>query len=380
MFIVEADVNLSFRASRFVGPDSTGVAAMNSISRSILVRSLVTGATSLAFMTMGPAVVRAQTGADGGSGADCFDDGCHAGNGGDGDSVTADGDAVAGAGGAGGIAFPATGFDGMGGNGGDAIATSTSGDATAIGGAGGLSPDEPVFGGAPGNATATSNVTANSGNVTSSATAIAGVTTPASFTGHATATSSATTAEGGLAQAYTRVQADFGESQATAKTSFGGVSVQSTVEAGANSIAAIAQGGSGQSLLTSKQFDGFAFSTALPNTAYATALIGSASNVANALLEPGETIFGTAIVGPGGSVTFDFVFRGDLIIGDVDNNSAGSLDSVGPDIDLTFGNAGVFVIGGIAAAPETSTWAMMLIGFAGLGFAGYRRGREPRAA
>jgi probable HAF family extracellular repeat protein len=30
--------------------------------------------------------------------------------------------------------------------------------------------------------------------------------------------------------------------------------------------------------------------------------------------------------------------------------------------------------------PEPSTWAMMLIGFAGLGYAGYRRAQEPRAA
>jgi PEP-CTERM motif len=30
--------------------------------------------------------------------------------------------------------------------------------------------------------------------------------------------------------------------------------------------------------------------------------------------------------------------------------------------------------------PEPSTWAMMVLGFAGLGYAGYRRTREPRAA
>jgi Protein of unknown function (DUF642)/PEP-CTERM motif len=30
--------------------------------------------------------------------------------------------------------------------------------------------------------------------------------------------------------------------------------------------------------------------------------------------------------------------------------------------------------------PEPSTWAMMLVGFAGLGYAGYRRARKPRAA
>jgi hypothetical protein len=183
-----------------------------------------------------------------------------------------------------------------------------------------------------------------------------------------------------LAQAYAQAHGDSGETQATATTSLGGVGVQSTVEAGHNSIGAIAQGGSGQSPLTAEQFDGFAFSTALPNTAYATALIGGASNVADALLEPGETIFGTAIVGPGGIVTFDFSFRGDLILGDVGNNSFTNLGFVGPDIDLTFGNVGVFVIGGIAAAPETSTWAMMLLGFAGLAYAGYRRGAETRVA
>ena len=32
------------------------------------------------------------------------------------------------------------------------------------------------------------------------------------------------------------------------------------------------------------------------------------------------------------------------------------------------------------SVPEPSTWAMMLVGFAGLGYAGYRRAREPRAA
>ena len=60
----------------------------------------------------------------------------------------------------------------------------------------------------------------------------------------------------------------------------------------------------------------------------------------------------------------------------------------GPDIDLTFGYTLVadgsggfgfdFAIGG--AVPEPSTWAMMLLGFAGLGYAGYRRARVPGAA
>jgi hypothetical protein len=34
----------------------------------------------------------------------------------------------------------------------------------------------------------------------------------------------------------------------------------------------------------------------------------------------------------------------------------------------------------LSTVPEPSTWAMMLIGFAGLGYAGYRRASAPRAA
>ena len=49
-----------------------------------------------------------------------------------------------------------------------------------------------------------------------------------------------------------------------------------------------------------------------------------------------------------------------------------------------FGNAGTGEIGGkmgtIVGTPEPSTWAMMLLGFAGLGFAGYRKARGARAA
>jgi hypothetical protein len=48
-------------------------------------------------------------------------------------------------------------------------------------------------------------------------------------------------------------------------------------------------------------------------------------------------------------------------------------------IDLTLGDPGTFVLGG--AVPEPSTWAMMLIGFAGLGYAGFKQTRKsPRFA
>jgi PEP-CTERM motif len=44
----------------------------------------------------------------------------------------------------------------------------------------------------------------------------------------------------------------------------------------------------------------------------------------------------------------------------------------------TFGESGNFTIG--TAVPEPSTWAMMLIGFAGLGYASYRRSKKNAAA
>jgi hypothetical protein len=47
------------------------------------------------------------------------------------------------------------------------------------------------------------------------------------------------------------------------------------------------------------------------------------------------------------------------------------------------GNVGTGEAGGtgtIVGTPEPSTWAMMLLGFAGLGFAGYRKARGARAA
>jgi hypothetical protein len=60
---------------------------------------------------------------------------------------------------------------------------------------------------------------------------------------------------------------------------------------------------------------------------------------------------------------------------------------LGPNIDLTLtvvaGSGGAFVLGGAGssgAVPETSTWAMMLTGLAGLGFVGYKTSREARRA
>jgi hypothetical protein len=372
---------------------------MNSISRSILARSLMTAAT-LAFMMASAAAVRAQTviGADGASGPDCDLDYCDA-NGADGESVSSGGNtttAIGGAGGDGGYDHVGAGLTGAGGNGGNATAIGGS-SATAIGGAGGRTGSNNEDNGSGGNATATTgsptatatatggdsgpagspsfedssggSATAtaiSNGSATSSATATSGAggfpgaaataTSSATATGfgsatasaiatgyfNASATSFAETAYGGLAQA--KAEADFGLSQSTAKTTFEGVSIQSTVSAFFGSTDAIAQGDSGQLPVDPGQLNAFAFSTALPNTAYATALTGSASNVADALLKSDDKIFGTAILESGSagevdsSSTLDFSFRGDLILGvvtggsfDIDANGIDILsESVGP--------------------------------------------------
>jgi hypothetical protein len=156
-------------------------------------------------------------------------------------------------------------------------------------------------------------------------------------------------------------------------------------------------------------------------------------------LGPRDQVFGTAILGANyasdgrgesytyrATSTFDFAYGGDLELGLIDNQENGFaggagfqsmefsieangveiLDTTfrslaiaesffrddvldlgsdfGPNFDLTFGYTLVadgaggfgfdFAIGG--AVPETSTWAMMLAGFAGLGFAGYRSTRR----
>ena len=80
---------------------------------------------------------------------------------------------------------------------------------------------------------------------------------------------------------------------------------------------------------------------------------------------------------------FDIIVNGaQIFTGSLVNDDVIDLGSnFGPNIDLTINGFGTFVIGGVVeAVPEPSTWALMLLGFAGLGYAGYRRTREPRAA
>jgi hypothetical protein len=126
------------------------------------------------------------------------------------------------------------------------------------------------------------------------------------------------------------------------------------------------------------------------------------NTVASAFLGPKDIVFGTSTLGINGytdgpaseSSTFDFTYRGDLLLGLIGGGDLSVIingvqvlaadfvaDSVinlgsgfGPNIDLVLEGSGDFVLGG--AVPEPSTWAMMLVGFAGLGFAGYRSTRR----
>ncbi len=62
----------------------------------------------------------------------------------------------------------------------------------------------------------------------------------------------------------------------------------------------------------------------------------------------------------------------------VDDDSVINLGSTfGPNIDLTIEGYGAVALGG--SVPEASTWAMMLLGFAGLCLADYRRAKTGHA-
>jgi hypothetical protein len=63
-----------------------------------------------------------------------------------------------------------------------------------------------------------------------------------------------------------------------------------------------------------------------------------------------------------------------ILFEDIGENTIINLDSsLGPEVHLAISGSGDFVFGGaVEAVPEPSTWAMMLLGFSGLGFSGYR--------
>ena len=360
-------------------------------------------------------------------------------SGGDGESVVAGGNPAVAIGGNGGAAGDSDfGLDGTGngGNGGSATAFATGGSvvsASATAGEGGYSGLS--YGGTGGNASATSKAFSGYGGASSSANATGGASTLGGQGGGATATANALAKRGGLATAQASatggdhaIYNSNGGANATsiAKSSLVVANVRSTDEAeeAANGYQgttdmvtanAVAQArGSDQSFV--KPDNGaYAFSTVLPDKADVATLVGGASTVASAFLGPLDIVFGTAILGFNDfsqrairqlhfqrklDVRFqlsrrsaarcdrgDFSVRADFSVSSsstaskfsrknfVDDGVIDLGSSFGPNIDLTIVSyGGDFVLGG--AVPEPSTWAMMLVGFAGLGFAGHRSARQ----
>jgi hypothetical protein len=84
---------------------------------------------------------------------------------------------------------------------------------------------------------------------------------------------------------------------------------------------------------------------------------------------------------PGESVNFTSSVISPLLIDGLDRSIAFSFTNVAPPVSIVLGSLRSFasdVSGDFSATPipETSTWAMMLLGFAGLGFVGYRSARR----
>jgi hypothetical protein len=225
----------------------------------------------------------------------------------------------------------------------------------------------------------------------------------------------------------------------TSKTSLGGITAKTVASSTTESTAttnAIAQAGSGGQTLVDPGQSAYAFAVGLPDKSYSTALIGGASNVAGALLGPGEVVLGTSILGANlsgdgsvsntynASATFDFAAKGELILGliaplddaptdfeqidfTVTLNGAEVMDETFTSLALAdaFFSDHLLDIGSVSGAaevmfaydlvargsggyglnlafggavPEPSTWAMMLLGFAGVGFVGWRAQRKER--
>ena len=109
---------------------------------------------------------------------------------------------------------------------------------------------------------------------------------------------------------------------------------------------AIAQaGGAGQAFANPGQ-TAYAFTVGDPDKAYTTMLIGTSSEVADALLGPRDMIFGAAILGAnyasdgGGesdtytaTSTIDFVYGGDLTLGLIGDQQSGFTGGAGFEFD-----------------------------------------------
>jgi probable HAF family extracellular repeat protein len=135
--------------------------------------------------------------------------------------------------------------------------------------------------------------------------------------------------------------------------------------------------------------------------------LGGAYSVGEAINDEGEVVGDTNIAGKGTAFLYEngvmfnlnsLISPTDPLYGDVWLNEATGINDRGQIVAdgwYTDGQSGAFLLTpcpgcqisatlSLAAtlstsAPEPSTWALMLLGFAGLGFAGYRRARAAQA-
>jgi len=278
---------------------------------------------SLALMTASTGGVRAGTviGADGAAGASCVlpsdpdNPWCYGGNGGSGESVNAAGN-------------PAVAYGGNGGPGGLGASF------------GSYDPSNNGFGGDGGSATAVAEESAASGAVTASAMAVGG-------------------RDGG----YYYGDTQGGDATASATAISGRVSV---------SAMAVATGILNPGVVPGPNASAYAFAAAFPDKAEVAALTGS--NFA------GDIVFGIAVLDTEGWGFNDVYltnatltvggYRGDLFLDVFNLGSGASIPGNGPfdETSVAVYGPGTFVLYGVV--PQTSTWVMMLLGFAGLGVAG----------
>jgi PEP-CTERM motif len=103
---------------------------------------------------------------------------------------------------------------------------------------------------------------------------------------------------------------------------------------------------------------------------------GAVLKVLIAVLEHFDS-FSVPSIPPG---EFDYAYN--TVNQPVGTFAVGTIDDLGQKIALNLGKNTLSFDASLFVVPEPSTWAMMLLGFAGLGFVGYRRTRraKPQAA
>jgi hypothetical protein len=100
----------------------------------------------------------------------------------------------------------------------------------------------------------------------------------------------------------------------------------------------------------------------------------SCGNLNSINIQLGTTVLtGADLIGMSGVL-------GEGMQGNPADNQLVTIRGLDPFTTVTFATTGIAFEFSLASVPEASTWAMMLIGFAGLGYAAYRKTRDPLAA